>query len=63
MSEPESLEEAVKRVRRDARLAVFHFIESCYNPRRRHSALGYRSPNNYEKMYFADSGNQPVAVH
>jgi putative transposase len=47
----------------EARLAVFHFIESWYNPRRRHSALGYRSPINYEKMYFADSGNQPIAVH
>jgi len=33
----------------DARMAVFDFIEGWYNPRRRHSALGYKSPMNYEK--------------
>jgi putative transposase len=31
-----------------ARLAVFSYIESFYNPRRRHSSLGYRSPDDYE---------------
>jgi len=30
-------------------LAVFNFIEAWYNPHRRHSALGYLSPNNYER--------------
>jgi len=34
----------------DARLAVFDFIEGWYNPQRRHSALGYESPINYEQM-------------
>jgi putative transposase len=28
---------------------VFDFIEGWYNPHRRHSALGYLSPNNYER--------------
>jgi putative transposase len=32
----------------EARMAVFEFIESWYNPRRRHSALGYRSPVRFE---------------
>jgi putative transposase len=36
--------------RDDARLAVFSYIEGFYNPLRRHSALGYRSPAEYEKM-------------
>ena len=33
----------------DARLAVFDFIEGWYNPRRRHSALDYRSPMIFER--------------
>lgn len=33
---------------REASLAVFDFIEGWYNPHRRHSGLGYLSPNNYE---------------
>ena len=34
-----------------ARLAVFHYIEAFYNPLRRHSTLGYLSPDEYETMY------------
>ena len=33
----------------EARTAVFDFIEGFYNPRRRHSALGYLSPIEYER--------------
>jgi putative transposase len=33
----------------EARMAVFTFIEGWYNPRRRHSALGYRSPIDFER--------------
>ena len=33
-----------------ARSAVFEFIEGWYNPRRRHSALGYRSPCEFERI-------------
>ena len=32
----------------EARLAIFEFIEGWYNPRRRHSAIGYVSPIDYE---------------
>jgi putative transposase len=32
----------------EARLAVFEFIEGWYNPKRRHSALGYLSPVAFE---------------
>jgi Integrase core domain len=31
-----------------ARIQVFEYIEGFYNPRRRHSALGYLSPDRYE---------------
>jgi putative transposase len=32
----------------DARTEIFSFIEGYYNTRRKHSALGYRSPNQFE---------------
>ncbi len=35
----------------EARMAVFDFIEGWYNPHRRHSALDYRSPVEYERLH------------
>ena len=35
-----------------ARKAVFEYIEMFYNPKRRHSSLGYMSPIEYEKLNF-----------
>ena len=32
----------------EARLSVFKYIETFYNPVRIHETLGYRSPNQYE---------------
>ena len=40
-----------------ARGDVFQFIEGWYNPRRRHSAIGYKSPINYERSH-----HPPVAL-
>ncbi len=37
----------------EARMAVFQFIEGFYNPSRRHSALSYLSPNEYERKQLA----------
>jgi putative transposase len=39
----------------EARLAVFDFIEGWYNPYRRHSALAYESPINYERSQLSES--------
>jgi putative transposase len=38
------------RTRRDARLSIFEYIEVFYNRIRRHSALGYRSPEQFEML-------------
>jgi putative transposase len=35
----------------EARMAIFQFIEGFYNPSRRHSALGYLSPIEYERKH------------
>jgi putative transposase len=35
----------------ETQVAVFNFIEGWYNPRRRHSNLGYHSPSNFERYY------------
>jgi len=37
----------------EARLAIFRYIEGWYNPHRRHSALDYQSPVNYERKHLA----------
>ncbi len=42
--------------REAARVAIFEYIECFYNPKRRHSALGYLSPVDYEE------GKMPEAV-
>jgi putative transposase len=40
----------------DARVAILDFIEGWDNPRRRHSALGYLSPRDYERQSFPAGG-------
>jgi putative transposase len=45
--------------RDQARLAVFDYIETFYNPRRLHSSLGNRSPDDYERSKLS---SEPAAV-
>ena len=51
--------ELVKRrtfaTRDQARLALFRYIESFYNPLRRHSSLEMRRPDEYEHRYWEDN--------
>ena len=37
------------RTRRDAEMAIFEYINGFYKPRRRHSALGWKSPLAFER--------------
>ena len=50
----------------EARGAVFSFIEGFYNPRRRHSSIGYLSPIEYERRHQAVNvvagAHQPAGV-
>jgi putative transposase len=49
--ECELLDRRPFRTQIEARMAVFEFIEGWYNPHRRHSAINYLSPIDYEKAY------------
>lgn len=46
--EAELLERERFRTQAEAKMKVFPFIEGWYNPHRRHSALGYKSPMQLE---------------
>ena len=47
--ECELLDRRKFRTKAEARMACFEFIEGWYNPSRRHSALGYKSPITFER--------------
>ena len=47
--ETELLDRTSSATRNQARSAVFDYIEGFYNPHRRHSAIGYHSPVDYER--------------
>jgi putative transposase len=48
--------------RAEARTAVFEWIECWYNPRRRHSTLGYLAPLEYEQVFYSDNQSHPEEV-
>jgi putative transposase len=44
--------------KREAQSAIFTWIEAWYNPKRRHSALNYLSPINFERQYALNKNSQ-----
>jgi putative transposase len=52
----ERVHHLVYRAHAEARTDLFQYIEGFYNPRRRHSSLGYLSPADYEKLYYQRHG-------
>ena len=52
--ECELLDRRVFRTREEAEAAIFTFLEGWYNRRRKHSRLGYRSPQQFEKEYYEE---------
>ena len=42
------------RTRKEARTAIFYYVESFYNRRRRHSGLNYVSPEVYEQTFYQE---------
>ncbi|MBK5937540.1 hypothetical protein CCR81_12045 [Halorhodospira halophila] len=60
--ECELLRRKALRSRDEAEQELFRFIEGWYNPRRRHSALGYRAPMEFEAEYWEQVSN-PEPVH
>jgi len=64
--ECELLDRRCFKTQAEARIAVFEFIEGFYNPRRRHSSLGYLSPIAFECRYLETAlepgAHQPAVV-
>jgi transposase InsO family protein len=42
----------------EARVETFNYIEGYYNRKRRHSSLGYVSPEEYERKYWEERGRK-----
>ena len=58
----ELLEDGVFRDVAEAQLETFDYIERYYNPIRRHSALGYVSPQEYERAYYQRAQAQDLTT-
>jgi len=51
--ECELLDQHRFRTQAEAKMAVFDYIEGFYNPHRRHSSIGQKSPINFERLHLA----------
>jgi putative transposase len=59
--ECELLDRCSFRTPAEAKLAVFEYLEGFYNPRRRHSSIGYRSPVQFEHEFSGEP--KPQRMH
>ena len=51
----EEVEGTPYETRQQARTSIFSYLEGFYNPKRRHSSLGFLSPNDFERVHFAQA--------
>jgi len=51
----EEVEGANYETRQHAKTSIFSYLEGFYNPRRRHSSLGFLSPDDFERVHFAQA--------
>lgn len=49
----EEVDDAHYETRQQATTIIFSYLEGFYNPKRRHSSLGYLSLNEFERVHFA----------
>ncbi len=49
----EEVEGAHYETRQQAKTSIFSYLEGFYNTKRRHSSLGFLSPNDFERVHFA----------
>ena len=50
----EEVDDAHYETRQQAKTSLFSYIEGFYNSKRRHSSLNYLSPDEFERLYFAN---------
>lgn len=59
--ECELIDRSTFRSHAEAQAAIFEFIEGWYNPKRRHSSIGYLSPIQFERHHQLQ--NAPLGPH
>lgn len=51
----EEVDGANYETRQQAKTSIFSYLEGFYNSKRRHSSLGFLSPNDFERVHFAQA--------
>lgn len=51
----EEVDGAHYETRQQAKTSIFSYLEGFYNPKRRHSSLGFLSPDDFERVHFAQA--------